>query len=56
MDGFLLDCSFNAGYEGLKFRELTPHYANQLRAMLHSAESIRQNFDTDSALCSTAQS
>jgi hypothetical protein len=28
MDGFLLDCCFNSGYEGLtKFRELTPRYA-----------------------------
>jgi hypothetical protein len=67
MDSFLLDCCFNSGYEGQKFRESTPRYANRLCAMMHSAESqframkhraesIWQNFDTDSALCSTAQS
>jgi hypothetical protein len=38
MDDFLLDCCFNAIYEGLKFRKSTPRYANQLRAMPHSAE------------------
>jgi hypothetical protein len=27
MDGFLLDCCFISGYEGLKFRESTPPYA-----------------------------
>jgi hypothetical protein len=39
MDDFLLDCCFNAVYEGLKFRKSTPRYANRLRAMPHSAES-----------------
>jgi hypothetical protein len=39
MDDFLLDCCFNTVYEGLKFRKSTPRYANQLRAMPHSAES-----------------
>jgi hypothetical protein len=39
MEDFLLDCCFSAVYEGLKFRESTPRYANRLRAMLHSAES-----------------
>jgi hypothetical protein len=41
MDGFLLDCCFNSDYEGLKFRESTPRYANRLCAMKHSAESRR---------------
>jgi hypothetical protein len=27
MDDFAIDCCFNSGYEGLKFRELTPRYA-----------------------------
>jgi hypothetical protein len=27
MGGFLLDCCFNSGYEGLKFRESTARYA-----------------------------
>jgi hypothetical protein len=27
MDAFSLDCCFNAVYEGLKFRGLTPRYA-----------------------------
>jgi hypothetical protein len=39
MDDFLLDCFSNAFYEGLRFRESTLRYANQLRAMPHSAES-----------------
>jgi hypothetical protein len=26
--GRLLDCCFNSGYKGLKFRESTPRYAN----------------------------
>jgi hypothetical protein len=39
MDDFLLDCFFNAFYEGLKFRKLTPRYDNRLLSMLHSAES-----------------
>jgi hypothetical protein len=39
MDDFLLDCCFNALYEGLKFRKSTPRYANWLRAMPHSADS-----------------
>jgi hypothetical protein len=39
MDDFLLDCCFNAVYEGLKFRKSTPRYANRLLAMSHSAES-----------------
>jgi hypothetical protein len=39
MDGFLLDCCFNSGYEGQKCRESTPRYANRLCAMKHSAKS-----------------
>jgi hypothetical protein len=39
MDDFLLDCCFNAIYEGLKFRKSILRYANRLRAMPHSAES-----------------
>jgi hypothetical protein len=39
MDDFLLDCCFNAVYKGQKFRGSTPHYADGLRAMPHSAES-----------------
>jgi hypothetical protein len=38
MDDFLLDCCFNAIYEGLKFGKSTLRYANRLRAMPHSAE------------------
>jgi hypothetical protein len=39
MDNFLLDCCFNAIYEGLKFRKSTPRYANRLHVMPHSTES-----------------
>jgi hypothetical protein len=39
MDDFLVDCSFNAVNEGLKFRKSTPCYANRHRGMPQSAES-----------------
>jgi hypothetical protein len=39
MDDFLLNCCFNAVYEGQKFRKSTLRYANWLRGMPHSAES-----------------
>jgi hypothetical protein len=39
MDDFLLNCCFNALYEGIKFRKLTTRYANRLCAMPHSTES-----------------
>jgi hypothetical protein len=38
MDGFLLDCCFNSGYDGRKIRESTPRCANRLYAMHHCAE------------------
>jgi hypothetical protein len=48
MDDFLLDCCFNAIYEGIKFGKSTPRYAKRLRAMLKVFE---KNFIADSALC-----
>jgi hypothetical protein len=66
MGDFLLDCCFNAVYEGLKFRKLTPCYTNRLCGMLHIAElclramphstelqrtEFKKKFIDDSALC-----
>jgi hypothetical protein len=42
MDDFLLDCCFNAIYEGIKFGKSTPCYANRLRAIRHSAEFLKK--------------
>jgi hypothetical protein len=60
MDGFLLDCCFNSGYEGLKFRELTPRYAKSTLRYAKSTHALcyiaRSRFDeifnADYTLCS----
>jgi hypothetical protein len=53
MDDFLLDCCFNAIYEGLKFEKSTPRYAT---AQSRDSALCRIARSRDSALCGIARS
>jgi hypothetical protein len=50
MYDFSLDCCFNAVYEGLKFRELTQHYAKSTPRYAAESRVFAKKFIADSSL------